>query len=134
MSEPITTVTIGRDQYRTAITSGKHSYHADEPGSLGGSDTAPDPYALLLGALGACKVITVRMYADRKEWALESVRLDLRHSRPEGRGKPEKIEVSISLTGDLSGEQRKRLKEIANACPVQKTITGELTVESYLED
>ncbi|MCA9304468.1 MAG: OsmC family protein [Phycisphaerales bacterium] len=134
MSDSITTVKIGRDKYRTEINAGGHTYFADEPGSLGGADTAPDPYQLLLGSLGACKAITVRMYADRKGWPLESIRLDLAHSRPNGRGNPEKIEVSVSFSGDLTDEQRARLKEIANACPVQKTILGELSIESFLED
>lgn len=134
MSDSIVTVKIGKDQYRTEVNAGKHTYFADEPGSLGGTDSAPDPYQLLLGSLGACKAITVRMYADRKGWPLESIRLDLEHSRPEGRGKPERIEISLSFTGDLSDEQRARLKEIANACPVQKTILGELTIDSFLED
>lgn len=133
MSESITTVTLGQDKYRTRVTSGKHTFYADEPGTLGGTDTAPDPYQLLLSSLGACKAITVRMYADRKGWPLEEIRLDLQHSRPNGRGNPEHIEISLSFTGDLSGEQRARLKEIANACPVQKTISGGLTFDSILE-
>lgn len=134
MSNKAATVTIGTEPYRTQVDSGGHTFYLDEPGSLGGADTAPDPYALLLGSLGACKAITVRMYADRKGWPLESVRLDLEHSRPNGRGNPELIEISLSFNGDLSDEQRARLKEIANACPVQKTVTGELAIESVLED
>ena len=126
-------VTIGTEPYRTEVQSGGHTFYLDEPGSLGGADTAPDPYALLLGSLGACKAITVKMYAERKGWDLQSVRLDLEHSRPNGRGEPELIEVSVSLTGDLDDKQRARLKEIANACPVQKTITTGLQIESYLE-
>ncbi|MEQ9207769.1 MAG: OsmC family protein [Phycisphaerales bacterium] len=133
MSTTTATVKIGAEPYRTEVVSGGHTFFLDEPGSLGGGDTAPDPYALLLGSLGACKAITVRMYAERKGWALESVRLDLEHSRPNGRGEPELIEISLSFTGDLSDEQRARLKEIANACPVQKTITNGLKVESVLE-
>jgi putative redox protein len=74
------------------------------------------------------------MYAERKGWDLQSVRLDLEHSRPNGRGAPELIEISLSFEGDLDDAQRERLKEIANACPVQKTITGGLQIESVLED
>jgi putative redox protein len=128
------TVKIGTEPYRTLVESGGHTFYLDEPGSLGGADTAPDPYALLLGSLGACKAITVRMYAERKGWDLQSVRLDLEHSRPGGRGEPELIEISLSFEGDLDESQRARLKEIANACPVQKTITNGLQIESYLED
>lgn len=134
MSTATATVTIGPEPYRTEVVSGGYTFYLDEPGSLGGGDTAPDPYALLLGSIGACKAITAKMYAKRKGWPLESVRLDLEHSRPDGRGNPELIEISLSFTGDLSDEQRMRLKEIANMCPVQKTITGELVIESMLED
>ncbi|MFK7760129.1 MAG: OsmC family protein [Phycisphaerales bacterium] len=134
MSNKTATVSIGTEPYRTEVVSGGHTFYLDEPGSLGGADTAPDPYALLLGSLGACKAITLRMYAERKGWDLQSVQLDLEHSRPGGRGEPELIEISLTFTGDLSDEQRTRLKEIANACPVQKTIMGELQVQSFLED
>lgn len=128
------TVTLGTTDYRTSVTARQHEFFVDEPGALKGGDTAQDPYETLLGALGACKAITVRMYAQRKGWDLKEVRLDLAHSRPEGRGKPERIDISVSLKGDLDDEQRQRLKEIANACPVQKTMLGELTIESVLED
>lgn len=134
MSTHTATVTLGTEHYKTEVVTGGHTYFVDEPASLKGTDIAPDPYGMLLGSIGACKAITVRMYADRKEWPLESIRLDLEHSLPNGRGGAELIEISLSFTGDLSDEQRARLKEIANACPVQKTITGELTIESVLED
>jgi len=134
MSTNTATVTLGTEHYRTQVVTGGHTYFVDEPASMKGTDTAPDPYGMLLGSIGACKAITVRMYADRKGWPLESVRLDLEHSRPNGRGNPELIEISLGFTGGLSDEQRARLKEIANACPVQKTILGEVAMESVLED
>lgn len=134
MSTHATSVVLGKEEYRTVCTAGKHVFYVDEPASLEGTDTAPNPYEILLGSIGACKAITVRMYADRKGWALDEVRLDLEHARPNGRGKPERIDISLSFTGELSEEQRARLKEIANACPVQKTILGELGIESMLED
>ena len=130
----ITTVTLGTEDYRTQVSARSHEFYIDEPGTLNGGDTAQDPYETLLGALGACKAITVRMYAQRKGWDLKSVRLDLAHSRPNGRGNPEQIDISISFEGDLDEDQRKRLKEIANACPVQKTILGELSINSILEE
>lgn len=132
--QDITTVTIGTDDYRTTVRSRGHTFYLDEPGELGGKDTAPTPYELLLGSLGACKAITVRMYANRKGWDLREVRLDLAHSRPNDRDGAEQIDISISFTGDLDEEQRARLKEIANKCPVQKTITGELAVGTILEE
>jgi putative redox protein len=134
MSLHSATVKIGNDKYRTTCKGVEHTFYVDEPPALDGTDTAPNPYELLLGSLGACKAITVRMYADRKGWPLESVRLDLEHSRPNGRGNPEQIDISIGFEGDLTDEQRVRLNEIANACPVQKTILGELTINSILED
>lgn len=130
----ITTVFLGTQDYRTRVTSRTHEFFIDEPGTLNGGDTAQDPYETLLGALGACKAITLRMYAQRKGWDLQEVRLDLAHSRPNGRGNPEQIDISMSFVGDLDDDQRKRLKEIANACPVQKTILGELSINSILED
>ena len=130
----ITTVTLGTEDYRTRVSARSHEFYIDEPGTLNGGDTAQDPYETLLGALGACKAITVRMYAQRKGWDLKSVRLDLAHSRPNGRGNPEQIDISISFEGDLDEDQRKRLKEIANACPVQKTIMGALSINSILEE
>ena len=134
MSTDTITVELGSEPYRTRVTAGEHVFFVDEPGSLGGGDTAADPYSLLLGALGACKAITAKMYAQRKGWALDDVRLDLVHSRPNGRGNPELIEISLSFVGDLTNEQRERLKEVTNACPVSKTIEGELEVQSVLED
>jgi len=132
--QSITTVRIGNENYRTQITSRDHTFYIDEPGELGGADTAPTPYEALLGALGACKAITAKMYAQRKGWALDEVQLDLIHSRPNGRGNPELIEISMSFTGDIDDTQRARLKEITNACPVQKTILNELTIDAILED
>ncbi len=130
----ITTVTLGTQDFRTRVVSRNHEFFVDEPGTLNGGDTAQDPYETLLGALGACKAITAKMYAQRKGWDLQEVRLDLAHSRPNGRGKPEQIDISLSFVGDLDDDQRARLKEITNACPVQKTILGELTINSILED
>lgn len=130
----ITTVRLGTDDYRTTITSGPHEFFADEPGALGGKDTAPGPYQLLLASLGACKAITTRMYAQRKGWDLREVRLDLVHSRPGERGEPERIDISISFVGDLTDDQRVRLEEIAGKCPVQRTISGELRVKTILEE
>ncbi len=130
----VTTVTLGTQDFRTRVSSRTHEFFVDEPGDLDGGDTAQGPYETLLGALGACKAITARMYAKRKGWDLQEVRLDLVHSRPNGRGGPEQIDISLSFVGDLDDDQRQRLKEIANKCPVQKTITGELTVNSILED
>lgn len=134
MAEPrVIRVSIGKDHYHTDITAGGHTLVADEPESVGGTDDGPDPYALLLSALGACKAITVRMYADRKEWPLERLEIDLSHQRQHAKdcedceqedGIISVIECTLTAHGDLTDEQRARLTEIADKCPVHKTITG----------
>ena len=134
-------IDIGRGNYRTEIVAAGHALVADEPESLGGTDAGPGPYELLLSAVGACKAITMRMYADRKGWALERAVLSLRHDRrhPEDcedcddpAARIDHIDVEIQLVGDLDGAQRARLLEIADRCPVHRTITGELRVGSVL--
>lgn len=133
-SDPVVSVSLGPQPYATLIHARSHMLAADEPGDLGGNDTGPTPYELLLASVGSCKAITAKMYAQRKGWALESVRVELRHERPEGRGGPERIGASFVFEGDLDDEQRERLLQIAEKCPVQKTITGGLSVESTLVD
>ena len=120
--------------FRTLITSGAHTLHADEPADLGGTDTAPNPYEYLLGALGACTVMTLRMYADRKGWPLEQVVAHLHHERIHAKdcsdcgeglsGKVARIERVVEVHGaDLTDEHRERLLQIANKCPVHRTLT-----------
>ena len=94
-------------------------------GDLGGADQGPSPYDLLLGSLGACKAITATMYAQRKGWPLTGVALTLTHTRLADH---QRIDVDIAFEGDLTDEQRSRLKDIAGKCPVEKTLTGELRV------
>ena len=142
MAEPRTVlVSIGKDHYHTDISAGDHELIADEPESLGGSNNGPDPYALLLSALGACKAITVRMYADRKQWPLDRLELALSHQRVHANdcedcehkeGMISVIECTITAHGDLTEEQRSRLAEIADMCPVHKTITGPNHVRTKL--
>ncbi|HET8675302.1 MAG TPA: OsmC family protein [Blastocatellia bacterium] len=124
------------------ITAGSHTFYADEPREVGGSDSGPDPYSLLLAALGACTSMTLQLYARRKEWPLEKVEVSLRHSHIHAvdceecntkEGKIGRIERYISLTGPLSDEQKERLLEIARRCPVHKTITSELSIKDYLD-
>lgn len=124
------------------ITAGSHTLIADEPREAGGSDAGPDPYSLLLAALGACTAMTLQIYARRKEWPLEKVEVSLRHSRVHAedcgdcattQGKIDQIERYISLLGPLSAEQKARLLEIARRCPVHKTLTSEITIKDFLD-
>lgn len=127
------TGTIGRDHYRATIQTARHTLYADEPERNGGADTAPSPSEILLSALAACKLITVRMYADRKEWPLESVsaELDMEADRA-ARPVQTKIRCRLRFSGVLDEEQRQRLLEVADKCPTQRVLTGEIEISSTL--
>ncbi|HEY0077018.1 MAG TPA: OsmC family protein [Pyrinomonadaceae bacterium] len=110
----------------------------DEPASLGGDDAGPDPYTLLLAALGSCISMTVTLYARRKAWAVERVTVRLRQKRVHAKdcaeceesdeGFVHRIERSVEVEGDLTEEQQSRLQEIAHRCPVHKTLTSKIVV------
>src|SRR5262245_41325452 len=121
------------------IVVGQHRLTADEPTSLGGTDAGPTPYDLLLAALGSCTSMTVALYARRKRWPLEAVTVRLRHSRIHAadcescevkEGLLDHIECDLEFSGALSEEQRVRLLEIAKMCPVHRTLTSDIHIQS----
>jgi putative redox protein len=117
--------------YAAAIAVGPHRLPADEPTESGGGDSGPAPTQLLLSALGACTSITLRMYAERKQWPVKSVRVELSYAERS----PGKTVIArkVHVEGDLTGEQRERLLQIANACPVHKILTGTIEIPTELD-
>lgn len=133
----------GEGRYVQRLVSGRHQLVADEPQSVGGEDAGPGPYEYLLMGLGACTSMTLRMYAERKDLPLERVRVRLSHRKIHAAdcaecatraGKVDEISREIELTGDLTDAQRQRLLEIADMCPVHRTLTSEIHVTSSLKE
>jgi putative redox protein len=123
------------------ISVGPHVFQGDEPSENGGKDAGPDPFELVLAALGACASITVQMYADRKQWLLEGVHIVLSYAKvpAEGRadsdtklGAVDGIEMWISFDGDLSEEQQGRLLEIAGKCPIHRLLSAPVPIQTKL--
>lgn len=132
-------VSTMRPPYVEEILVGEHRLLADEPSEAGGTDAGAGPYELLLAALGTCTCITVRMYAERKQWPLEAVHVTLTHAKIHSEDcvacetevrLVDQIEMEISLTGDLSGEQRQRLLQIAGKCPVHRTLISQVKINT----
>ena len=128
-----------RGLFQQEISAGRHHLTADEPVNVGGLDSGPGPYELLLAALGACTSMTLRLYADRKKLPLARTEVRLRHSRTYAadcaecetkEGMLDRIERIITLEGDLDAEARKRLLEIADMCPVHRTLKSEIDIRT----
>ncbi len=122
---------------------GRHVLRADEPQGYGGDDSGPSPYDFLLAALGACKVMTMRMYANRKGFALRHAAATLKHDKIHAEdcaecetkdGKVDQIAVEIAIDGDLSEEDRRRIFDIAERCPVHRTLNAEVVIQARLAD
>jgi uncharacterized OsmC-like protein/fermentation-respiration switch protein FrsA (DUF1100 family) len=130
-------------KFRQVMAAGPHPLIADEPESVGGDDSGPTPYGYLLAALGSCTSMTIRMYADHKGIPLEGIRVELHHDKIHAAdceacetktGRIDRINRRIFLTGDLSTEQRKKILEIADKCPVHRTLHSQVLVETDLAD
>lgn len=143
MVKPGTVVvaSTGAGAFDQIMLDGRHSLRADEPASAGGADAGPGPYELLLMSLGSCTSMTVHMYATRKQWPLEQVIVQLRHQRRHAEDcadceKPDAlldhIDRSITFVGPLDDAQRSRLLEIADHCPVHRTLTSKIIVKTAL--
>ena len=151
MTEPSTVVTletdggrwvstkVGGPGYRADVTARAHNFVIDEPTALGGTDAGPTPYEYLLGALSGCTAMTLRLYANRKGWPLESVEVKMRTSRShevdcENCEKTAvgitRIERKVEMHGPLTDEQKQRLLEIADRCPVKQTLERGIKVET----
>lgn len=143
MVEQDIVIVKNNEGFETKIYSGNHVWNADEPVSAGGTDTGPTPYDLLLSSLGSCKAITMRMYASRKNIPLEAVTIKLSQKKiyaddcsncETKEGKIDSINIEISFVGNLTNEQKESLINIADKCPIHKTLTSEIQIKSSIAD
>jgi putative redox protein len=132
---------IGRDRFEQVLLDGRHVLYADEPAAVGGDDAGPGPYEFLLMALGSCTSMTVGLYAARKEWPLVQTIVRLTHAKAYAedcadcenpKAMIDRIERRIEFVGALDGEQRARLLDIANKCPVHRTLTAKIDIRTEL--
>jgi putative redox protein len=123
------TAIIGADRYRTEITMENKSFAADEPGELGGGDTAPSPPEYLMSSLASCTAITLRMYADRKKLDVSKIKVQVTYSKEEFKSL---FTVNVSYEGKLEVEQEKRFLDIAKMCPIHKILNNPIELETKL--
>lgn len=140
-----TTVTVQEAEdgvFAQAVRAGRHVLSADEPFAAGGTDIGPGPYEYLLAGLGACTSMTLRMYARHKGWSVGRITVDLAHDKVHAEdcadcesrdAKLDRIKRVIRIDGDLDDEKRQRLLEIAEKCPVHRTLTSKIQIETSLD-
>jgi len=126
-------------RFAQLVQSDDHQWIADEPVAVGGNNSGPDPYEHLLAALGTCTVMTLRMYANRKKWPVEKISIELEHTRDHGsdcqecddtHSQIDIIKRTISIIGDLKDEDHSRMMEIADKCPVHRTLHNKLVIRT----
>jgi len=141
MTTEVTVTSAGPSAFAVEIAAGAHHLTADEAKDLGGDDTGPPPHDFLLAGLGACTVMTLKLYAARKKWPLEQVAVRLTRRKVKAADCPdcvtkdgdvEEMTREITLTGPLDAEARARLLDIASKCPVHRTLTGEIKIRTAL--
>lgn len=128
-------VTIGKEKYATTVRYGELEITADEPEDLGGQNKGLTPHQLLLSSVGTCKAITMKMYADRKGWSLEHIDIQLESEvQRSERQQTTFIRCNIVVTGDLDDEQKQRIYQIGEKCPIHKILENPVVIESNLID
>jgi len=133
MSGIVVVAENGKGRYQQAVSAGQHQLIADEPASMGGGDAGPAPFDFIMSGLGACTSMTLRMYAERKSLPLTRISVALSHDKIEVDGvMRDRISRDITLEGDLSEEQRQRLLEIANKCPVHRALSQSMLLDCAL--
>jgi putative redox protein len=123
------TATIGTDHYKTELMTSGHQTIVDEPEELGGTNLGPAPGEFLMISLASCTAITLRMYADRKKWNVEKIKVEVAFEKAQYKTI---FKREISFEGDLDDDQRARLLQIANSCPVHKTLSNPIEIETVL--
>ncbi|WP_084373942.1 OsmC family protein [Reichenbachiella faecimaris] len=135
-------VAITKEELTTQLNTDGHMGLVDEPVEIGGLDKGPTPYDLLCGALASCTSITLRLYANRKEWDVSRIRVEVKYAKSYKEAcetcdeKPQKVDTFeriISLEGNLDNDQKNRMLQIANSCPVHRTLESDILVETRLD-
>ncbi|WP_373513612.1 OsmC family protein [Persicitalea sp.] len=132
MSVTTLTAVLGEEDYVVSLNARQHEVLADEPEEIGGKDQGLTPYELILGGLGSCTSITLKMYAQRKGWKVDDI--DVKLEMTTEKGETPVITRRIKVHGDLAPDQCDRLLQIANSCPVHKLLANPINIESALFD